>query len=189
MQAGHARKITPSTWPGRKRPLRENMNPIQVGVVMGSSSDWDTMQHAVAILQQFGVAFEAQVVSAHRMPDDMFRFAEAAADRGLKAIIAGAGGAAHLPGMIAAKTTVPVLGVPVASRHLQGVDSLHSIVQMPKGVPVATFAIGTAGAANAALFAVALLANENPALRAQLEAFRAEQTAAARAMTLPPVAE
>lgn len=161
------------------------MNPIQVGVVMGSSSDWDTMQHAVAILQQFGIAFEAQVVSAHRMPDDMFRFAEAAAERGLKAIIAGAGGAAHLPGMIAAKTTVPVLGVPVASRHLQGVDSLHSIVQMPKGVPVATFAIGNAGAANAALFAVALLANEDPALRAKLDAFRAEQTEAARAMTLP----
>ena len=164
------------------------MNPIQIGVVMGSSSDWDTMQHAVAILEQFGITHEAQVVSAHRMPDDMFTYAEAAASRGLKAIIAGAGGAAHLPGMIAAKTTVPVLGVPVASRHLQGVDSLHSIVQMPKGVPVATFAIGTAGAANAALFAVALLANENPALRAQLEAFRAEQTAAARAMTLPPVA-
>ena len=161
------------------------MNPIQVGVVMGSSSDWDTMQHAVAILQQFGIAFEAQVVSAHRMPDDMFRFAEAAAERGLKAIIAGAGGAAHLPGMIAAKTTVPVLGVPVASRYLQGVDSLHSIVQMPKGVPVATFAIGNAGAANAALFAVALLANEDPALRAKLEAFRVEQTEAARAMTLP----
>ena len=154
---------------------------------MGSSSDWETMQHAVAILQQFGIAHEAQVVSAHRMPDDMFRYAEAAAGRGLKAIIAGAGGAAHLPGMIAAKTTVPVLGVPVASRHLQGVDSLHSIVQMPKGVPVATFAIGAAGAANAALFAVALLANENPALREQLDAFRAEQTAAARAMTLPPV--
>ena len=162
------------------------MNPIQIGVVMGSSSDWETMQHAVAILQQFGIAHEAQVVSAHRMPDDMFRYAEAAAGRGLKAIIAGAGGAAHLPGMIAAKTTVPVLGVPVASRHLQGVDSLHSIVQMPKGVPVATFAIGAAGAANAALFAVALLANENPALREQLDAFRAEQTAAARAMTLPP---
>ena len=161
---------------------------IQVGVVMGSNSDWDTMQHAVAILQQFGIAFEAQVVSAHRMPDDMFRYAEAAAERGLKAIIAGAGGAAHLPGMIAAKTPVPVLGVPVASRHLQGVDSLHSIVQMPKGVPVATFAIGNAGAANAALFAVALLANEDPALRAQLNAFRAEQTDAARAMTLPPVA-
>ena len=152
---------------------------------MGSSSDWDTMQHAVAILQQFGITFEAKVVSAHRMPDDMFRFAEGAADRGIKAIIAGAGGAAHLPGMIAAKTTVPVLGVPVASRHLQGVDSLHSIVQMPKGVPVATFAIGTAGAANAALFAVALLANEDPALRAKLEAFRVEQTEAARNMTLP----
>ena len=161
------------------------MNPIQVGVVMGSSSDWDTMQHAVAILQQFGITFEAKVVSAHRMPDDMFRFAEGAADRGIKAIIAGAGGAAHLPGMIAAKTTVPVLGVPVASRHLQGVDSLHSIVQMPKGVPVATFAIGTAGAANAALFAVALLANEDPVLRAKLDAFRVEQTEAARNMTLP----
>ena len=163
------------------------MNSIQIGVVMGSSSDWDTMQHAVAILEQFGIAHEAQVVSAHRMPDDMFAYAEAAVGRGLKAIIAGAGGAAHLPGMIAAKTTVPVLGVPVASRHLNGVDSLHSIVQMPKGVPVATFAIGTAGAANAALFAVALLANENPALREKLEAFRVEQTNAARAMTLPPV--
>ncbi|MBO9678924.1 MAG: 5-(carboxyamino)imidazole ribonucleotide mutase [Acidovorax sp.] len=163
------------------------MKPIQIGVVMGSSSDWDTMQHAVQILQQFGITHEARVVSAHRMPDDMFAYAEAAAGRGLKAIIAGAGGAAHLPGMIAAKTTVPVLGVPVASRHLQGVDSLHSIVQMPKGVPVATFAIGQAGAANAALFAVALLANEDPALRERLEAFRAEQTAAARAMTLPPV--
>ncbi|MGE8319365.1 MAG: 5-(carboxyamino)imidazole ribonucleotide mutase [Comamonas sp.] len=163
------------------------MTPIQIGVVMGSSSDWDTMQHAVAILQQFGISHEAQVVSAHRMPDDMFAYAEAAAGRGLQAIIAGAGGAAHLPGMIAAKTTVPVLGVPVASRHLQGVDSLHSIVQMPKGVPVATFAIGAAGAANAALFAVALLANADPALRGKLEAFRAEQTAAARTMTLPPV--
>ena len=163
------------------------MNSIQIGVVMGSSSDWETMQHAVAILEQFGIAHEAQVVSAHRMPDDMFAYAEAAVGRGLKAIIAGAGGAAHLPGMIAAKTTVPVLGVPVASRHLNGVDSLHSIVQMPKGVPVATFAIGTAGAANAALFAVALLANENPALREKLEAFRVEQTEAARAMTLPPV--
>ncbi|RYF25057.1 MAG: 5-(carboxyamino)imidazole ribonucleotide mutase [Comamonadaceae bacterium] len=163
------------------------MKPIQIGVVMGSSSDWDTMQHAVQILQQFGIAHEARVVSAHRMPDDMFAYAEAAAGLGIKAIIAGAGGAAHLPGMIAAKTTVPVLGVPVASRHLQGVDSLHSIVQMPKGIPVATFAIGAAGAANAALFAVALLANEDPALRARLEAFRAEQTEAARAMTLPPV--
>ena len=164
------------------------MKSIQIGVVMGSSSDWDTMQHAVQILEQFGIAHEARVVSAHRMPDDMFAYAEAAAGRGLKAIIAGAGGAAHLPGMIAAKTTVPVLGVPVASRHLQGVDSLHSIVQMPKGIPVATFAIGTAGAANAALFAVALLANEDSALRQRLEAFRTAQTEAARAMALPPAA-
>ncbi|MGQ9724593.1 MAG: 5-(carboxyamino)imidazole ribonucleotide mutase [Tepidimonas sp.] len=158
---------------------------VQVGVVMGSSSDWDTMQHAAAIFQQFGVAFEARVVSAHRMPDDMFAYAEAAEDRGLRAIVAGAGGAAHLPGMLAAKTLVPVLGVPVPSRHLQGVDSLHSIVQMPKGVPVATFAIGAAGAANAALFAVAMLANHDPSLRERLRAFRAEQTAAARAMALP----
>ena len=154
---------------------------------MGSSSDWDTMRHAVEILQQFNITHEARVVSAHRMPDDMFAYAEAAAGRGLQAIIAGAGGAAHLPGMLAAKTTVPVLGVPVASKHLQGVDSLHSIVQMPKGIPVATFAIGVAGAANAALFAVAMLASVDPALRAKLEAFRAEQTAAARAMHLPPV--
>ncbi len=157
--------------------------PVTVGVVMGSSSDWETLKHATQILAEFGIDFEARVVSAHRMPDDMFRYAETAAARGLKAIIAGAGGAAHLPGMLAAKTTVPVLGVPVASRHLQGVDSLHSIVQMPKGIPVATFAIGTAGAGNAALFAVAMLANENPALRAKLEAFRARQTEAARAMT------
>jgi 5-(carboxyamino)imidazole ribonucleotide mutase len=164
------------------------MADVQVGVVMGSSSDWDTMQHAVQILEQFGVAFEARVVSAHRMPDDMFAYAEAATARGLTAIIAGAGGAAHLPGMLAAKTPVPVLGVPVASKHLQGVDSLHSIVQMPKGVPVATFAIGAAGAANAALFAVAMLANGNPALREQLNAFRAAQTEVARAMTLPPAA-
>ena len=159
---------------------------VQIGVVMGSSSDWDTMQHAVQILQQFGIEHEARVVSAHRMPDDMFAYAEAAAGRGLQAIIAGAGGAAHLPGMLAAKTTVPVLGVPVASKHLQGVDSLHSIVQMPKGIPVATFAIGTAGAANAALFAGALLACHDPALRARLEAFRAAQTEVARNMTLPP---
>jgi len=164
------------------------MASIHIGVVMGSSSDWETMQHAVAILQEFGIAHEARVVSAHRMPDDMFAYAEGAAARGLKAIIAGAGGAAHLPGMLAAKTTVPVLGVPVASKHLQGVDSLHSIVQMPKGIPVATFAIGNAGAANAALFAVALLANEDAALRSRLEAFRARQTEAARAMTLPPAA-
>ena len=159
---------------------------IQVGVVMGSNSDWETMRHAVEILQQFGIAHEAQVVSAHRMPDQLFAYAENAASRGLAAIIAGAGGAAHLPGMLAAKTTVPVLGVPVASRHLQGVDSLHSIVQMPKGVPVATFAIGAAGAANAALFAVAMLANEDAALRAKLTQFRTEQTEAARAMALPP---
>jgi 5-(carboxyamino)imidazole ribonucleotide mutase len=153
-----------------------------VGVVMGSSSDWETLKHAAEILAEFGIPHEAKVVSAHRMPDDMFAYAEGAAARGLKAIIAGAGGAAHLPGMLAAKTPVPVLGVPVASRHLMGVDSLHSIVQMPKGVPVATFAIGTAGAANAALFAVAMLANEDPALRARLEAFRLRQTEAARAM-------
>ena len=162
------------------------MKNIQIGVVMGSSSDWDTMQHAVHILQQFGISYEARVVSAHRMPDDMFAYAEAAVGRGLTAIIAGAGGAAHLPGMLAAKTTVPVLGVPVASKHLSGVDSLHSIVQMPKGVPVATFAIGAAGAANAALFAVAMLANDSPALRVQLDAFRTAQTEAARSMTLPP---
>jgi len=161
---------------------------VQVGVVMGSSSDWDTLQHAVAILQEFGIAHDARVVSAHRMPDDMFAYAEAAAARGLKAIIAGAGGAAHLPGMLAAKTTVPVLGVPVASKHLQGVDSLHSIVQMPKGIPVATFAIGAAGAANAALFAVAMLATDDAILRAKLDAFRARQTDAARGMTLPPAA-
>lgn len=161
---------------------------LKVGVVMGSNSDWDTMQHAVAILQEFGIAHEARVVSAHRMPDDMFAYAESAAERGLQAIIAGAGGAAHLPGMLAAKTTVPVLGVPVASKHLQGVDSLHSIVQMPKGIPVATFAIGAAGAANAALFAVAMLANNDAALRAKLIDYRAKQTEVARAMTLPLVA-
>ena len=164
------------------------MSSIQVGVVMGSGSDWDTMQHAVSILQEFGIAHEARVVSAHRMPDEMFAYAQAAAGRGLVAIIAGAGGAAHLPGMLAAKTTVPVLGVPVASRHLQGVDSLHSIVQMPKGVPVATFAIGEAGAANAALFAVAMLSMNDAALRAKLDAYRARQTETARAMTLPGAA-
>jgi 5-(carboxyamino)imidazole ribonucleotide mutase len=154
-----------------------------VGVVMGSKSDWATLEAAAKLLAEFGVPHEVRVVSAHRMPDDMFAYAEAAATRGLRAIIAGAGGAAHLPGMLAAKTTVPVLGVPVASRHLQGVDSLYSIVQMPKGIPVATFAIGEAGAANAALFAVALLATTDAALRARLDAFRARQTADARAMT------
>ena len=154
-----------------------------IGIVMGSSSDWETMKLAAEILTEFGIAFEARVVSAHRMPDEMFAYAEAASGRGLKAIIAGAGGAAHLPGMLAAKTTVPVLGVPVASRHLQGVDSLHSIVQMPKGIPVATFAIGNAGAANAALFAVAMLATGNPVLLDRLNAFRARQTEVACAMT------
>jgi 5-(carboxyamino)imidazole ribonucleotide mutase len=158
----------------------------QAAVVMGSNSDWDTMQGAVTLLAQFGVAHVVLVVSAHRMPDDLFAFAQAATETGLRAIVAGAGGAAHLPGMLAAKTTVPVLGVPVASKHLNGVDSLHSIVQMPKGIPVATFAIGPAGAANAALFVVALLAHGNPPLAAQLAQFRADQTEAARAMTLPP---
>jgi len=163
-------------------PAPQNPDAV-IGIVMGSSSDWETMKLAAEILTEFGVPFDARVVSAHRMPDEMFAYAEAAAGRGLKAIIAGAGGAAHLPGMLAAKTTVPVLGVPVASRHLQGVDSLHSIVQMPKGIPVATFAIGTAGAANAALFAVAMLATGNAALLAQLNAYRARQTAVAQAMT------
>ena len=158
--------------------------PVVVGVVMGSSSDWDTLRVATEILAEFGIPHEARVLSAHRMPDDMFAYAQDAAARGLKAIIAGAGGAAHLPGMLAAKTTVPVLGVPVASRHLQGVDSLYSIVQMPKGIPVATFAIGASGAANAALFAVAMLANDDPPLRARLETYRARQTELARAMSV-----
>jgi 5-(carboxyamino)imidazole ribonucleotide mutase len=154
-----------------------------ISLLMGSSSDWETLRTAAEVLDEFGVAYEARVVSAHRMPDEMFRVAEEAEGRGVKAIIAGAGGAAHLPGMLAAKTTVPVLGVPVASKHLNGLDSLYSIVQMPKGVPVATFAIGTAGAANAALFAVAMLANDDAGLRAKLRAYRARQTDAARAMT------
>ena len=152
-------------------------------IVMGSSSDWDTLKHAAVLLDEFGVAYERRVISAHRMPDDMFAFAEAAATRGLKAIIAGAGGAAHLPGMLAAKTTVPVLGVPVVSKNLQGLDSLYSIVQMPRGIPVATFAIGAAGAANAALFAVAMLASSDPLLHDKLLAFRQRQTDVARAMT------
>jgi 5-(carboxyamino)imidazole ribonucleotide mutase len=163
------------------------MKKIQIAVVMGSSSDWDAMQHAVHILQQFGITHEARVISAHRMPDDMFAYAKAARASGLKAIIAGAGGAAHVAGMLAALTTVPVLGVPMASKHLSGLDSLYSIVQMPKGIPVATFAIGAAGAANAALFAVAMLANEDAALLAKLDAFRAAQTETARNTTLPPV--
>jgi 5-(carboxyamino)imidazole ribonucleotide mutase len=153
---------------------------------MGSSSDWEVMQNAASVLDEFGVPYEAQVLSAHRMPDDMFAYADAAAKRGLRAIIAGAGGAAHLPGMLAAKTIVPVLGVPVPSKYLRGEDSLHSIVQMPKGIPVATFAIGEAGAANAGLFAIALLAANDSALATKLKAFRARQTRAARAMRLPP---
>jgi 5-(carboxyamino)imidazole ribonucleotide mutase len=153
---------------------------------MGSSSDWDTMQAAAKVLEEFAVPFEARVVSAHRTPDDMFAYAEGALARGLRAIIAGAGGAAHLPGMLAAKTAVPVLGVPVPSKHLAGQDSLLSIVQMPKGVPVATFAIGEAGAANAALFAIALLAATDARLARRLAAYRRGLTAAARAMKLPP---
>lgn len=159
------------------------MLSYSVAIIMGSSSDWETLSHAAEILDEFQVPYERHVVSAHRMPDDMFAFAESASDRGLRAIIAGAGGAAHLPGMVAAKTTVPVLGVPVASRFLQGLDSLYSIVQMPKGIPVATFAIGPAGAANAALFAVAMLALDDASMRQRLDAFRTRQTEAARAMT------
>ena len=158
-----------------------------VGIVMGSDSDWPTMQAAAAILKDFGVSFETRVVSAHRTPDLLFAYADAAGARGLQAIIAGAGGAAHLPGMLAAKTIVPVLGVPVQSKALSGVDSLHSIVQMPKGIPVATFAIGEAGAANAALFAVAMLANHDAALNERLRAFRQAQTDKVLAMTLPEV--
>jgi 5-(carboxyamino)imidazole ribonucleotide mutase len=156
-----------------------------VGIIMGSSSDWEVMQHAVAMLKDFGVPHEAQVISAHRMPDQMFAYAESARQRGLRAIIAGAGGAAHLPGMVAAKTIVPVLGVPVPSRYLRGEDSLLSIVQMPKGVPVSTFAIGEAGAANAALTAIAILATTDDALAERLQAFRARQTQAALDMKLP----
>lgn len=157
-----------------------------IGVVMGSSSDWPTMSKAVEILERFGVAHEAKVVSAHRMPDEMFAYAESAAPRGLRAIIAGAGGAAHLPGMLAAKTIVPVLGVPVASRHLSGQDSLYSIVQMPGGVPTATFAIGEAGATNAALFAVSLLAADDADLQQALRHHRDEMRDTAAASTLPP---
>lgn len=162
----------------------QDQQPL-VGVVMGSSSDWNVMQHAVQKLQEFGIPFEAKVVSAHRMPDQMFDYAETARERGLRAIIAGAGGAAHLPGMIAAKTIVPVFGVPVPSKYLQGQDSLYSIVQMPKGIPVATFAIGEAGAANAALAAIATMATTDEALAAKLEAFRKAQNQAALEMKLP----
>jgi 5-(carboxyamino)imidazole ribonucleotide mutase len=165
------------------KPVRDS-RPV-VGVVMGSKSDWEVMQHAVALLKEFDIPLEARVVSAHRMPDEMFRYAEEAKPRGLRAIIAGAGGAAHLPGMLAAKTIVPVLGVPVPGRHLNGQDSLFSIVQMPRGIPVATFAIGEAGAVNAALFAVAMLAAEDPILSDALDQFRALQNQAASGMKLP----
>ena len=160
-------------------------NQPLIGVVMGSSSDWEVMQHAVAILKEFDVVHEAQVISAHRMPDQMFAYAKSARERGLCAIIAGAGGAAHLPGMIAAQTVLPVLGVPVPSKYLRGEDSLLSIVQMPKGIPVATFAIGEAGAANAALTAVAILALDDAQLADRLVQYRQQQTAAAQAMQLP----
>ncbi len=162
------------------------MNNPLVGVVMGSNSDWDVMQHATQQLDAFGIAYEARVVSAHRTPDLLFQYAHDAHARGLACIIAGAGGAAHLPGMLASKTTVPVLGVPVPSKHLNGMDSLLSIVQMPKGIPVATFAIGNAGATNAGLFAVALLAHNNPELTQRLNAFRDTLRDSVLAMALPP---
>ena len=162
------------------------MGPTKVGLVMGSNSDWDVMQAAAEQLEHFDIDFEARVVSAHRTPDLLFEYASSARDRGLACIIAGAGGAAHLPGMLAAKTTIPVLGVPVQSRHLKGMDSLLSIVQMPKGVPVATFAIGAAGAANAALYAVSLLALNDAEIGRKLDQFRAEQTEMALNMELPP---
>jgi 5-(carboxyamino)imidazole ribonucleotide mutase len=165
--------------------MEDQVNRPLVGVIMGSNSDWEVMKHAAEMLKKFHVPYEAEVVSAHRTPDRMFEYAETAGERGLKCIIAGAGGAAHLPGMVAAKTLLPVLGVPVTSRQLQGLDSLLSIVQMPKGVPVATFAIGEAGAANAGLFAVALLALEDAGLARQLAEFRETQAAAVASMTLP----
>ncbi len=167
-------------------PTNRAPKPL-IGLVMGSDSDWAVMAHAAAVLRDFGVPFEARVVSAHRTPDEMFRYADQAQPRGLRAIIAGAGGAAHLPGMLAAKTTLPVLGVPVTSRALRGLDSLLSIAQMPKGVPVATFAVGAAGAANAALFAVAMLALGDASLGRKLSAFRARQRTRVRAMKLPKV--
>ncbi len=163
------------------------MTVAKVGVIMGSSSDWEVMQNAVRMLEDFGVPYKAQVISAHRMPHDMVEYGAQAYEQGIRAIIAGAGGAAHLPGMMAALTEVPVFGVPVPSRYLRGEDSLLSIVQMPKGVPVATFAIGEAGAANAALHAIATLAMTDPDLREKLIAFRTKQTEAARAMSLPAI--
>ncbi len=163
------------------------MADAQVGVVMGSNSDWQVMQHAVEVLEHLGIAHEKQVLSAHRMPDDMFRYAEVAESRGLTSIIAGAGGAAHLPGMLAAKTPVPVLGVPIPTRYLNGQDSLYSILQMPKGFPVATFAIGEPGAANAALFAAAMLAPHDSTIAKNLAEYRQAQRMKASAMQLPPI--
>ena len=162
---------------------------VKIGIIMGSNSDWAVMEHAARVLEQFGVAYEAKVVSAHRTPDLMFEYAKSAQQRGLQAIIAGAGGAAHLPGMVASQTTLPVLGVPVPSKYLRGEDSLLSIVQMPKGVPVATFAIGEAGGANEAFFAVSLLANQDAALAQKLADFRARQTQSVLDMTLPALSE
>ena len=162
------------------------MTSPRVGLVMGSNSDWSVMEAAAQMLDKLNIPYEAKVVSAHRTPDRLFEYAQSARERGLACIIAGAGGAAHLPGMLAAKTTIPVLGVPVPSRYLKGMDSLLSIVQMPKGIPVATFAIGEAGAANAALFAAAMLAESDTELASRLEAFRADQHQAVLDMTLPP---
>jgi 5-(carboxyamino)imidazole ribonucleotide mutase len=161
-----------------------NKNPV-VGVVMGSNSDWEVMKNACQQLENFGIPFEAKVVSAHRTPDLLYQYAEQARERGLKCIIAGAGGAAHLPGMLAAKTTLPILGVPVNSRYLKGMDSLLSIVQMPKGIPVATFAIGEAGAANAGLYAASLLSIEDSSIADKLQAFREKQVQTVLAMELP----
>src|SRR6478735_4254007 len=171
--------------PTTEAPAADPGGAPRIAVVMGSASDWPTMRRAAETLDEFGVAHESLVVSAHRMPDQMFAYAESARSRGLRAIIAGAGGAAHLPGMLAAKTIVPILGVPVPSKYMRGEDSLLSIVQMPKGIPVSTFAIGEAGAANAALTAIAILAGTDEQLAARLQEFRAKQTAAAKAMTLP----
>lgn len=160
---------------------------IQVGIIMGSNSDWPIMQQAAQMLKNFGIEYEAKVVSAHRTPDLMFEYAQSAQSRGIKVIIAGAGGAAHLPGMVAAKTTLPVLGVPIPSKYLNGNDSLLSIVQMPKGIPVATFAIGEAGAVNAALFAASLLSIDNQDLNQKLVEFRLQQQQTVLTMTLPEV--
>ena len=164
---------------------RDGHSAPLIGVLMGSTSDWDVMQHACEVLKEFGVRFETRVVSAHRTPDEMFAYAEEARARGLKAIIAGAGGAAHLPGMLASKTLIPVLGVPIPTKYLRGEDSLLSIVQMPRGVPVATFAIGEAGAANAALFALEMLSTQDAELATALAQYRATQNEKARNMTLP----